>query len=204
MKRVIVLMCGLAALCTPGYAGVTTFLTQAAYNAATGPEVLFVDFDGNPAGGAFVAGNTFSPAVAFGSPEAADPTLVLWNSDAITDAGSTAMDVGPLSGWFADPVFAFAFELLSASSAETISLYDSGDNLLGTVIAPNPAGFFGVVSDIAVKRFVIANGLFPTGGRDRFFVDDFRVNQAIPVPSAVLLGTLGASLVGWMRRRKTL
>jgi len=202
MKWATVLVCSLAALCVPGYAGVTVFSTQTAYDAATGPELFFLNFDGNPPGGALVPGNSFSPAVSFGSPEAADPTLVLWNSDAISDAGSNS--VGPMSGLFTDPVSAFAFEFSSASSAETISLYDVSDTLLGAVVAPNPAGFFGVVSDEGVKRFVITNGLFPTGARDRFFMDSFRANQVVPVPSAVLLGTLGAGLVGWLRRRRTL
>jgi hypothetical protein len=201
MKWVAALVCTVAVLSVPGYAGVTVFSTEAAYDAATGPELFFLDFDGSPGGGALVAGNSFSPAVSFGSPEAADPTQVLWNSDAITDAGPT---VGPMSGLFTNPVFAFAFDFSSASSAETISLYDVGDTLLDAVVAPNPSGFFGVVSDEAVKRFVITNGLFPTGGRDRFFVDSFRANGVVPVPSAVLLGTIGAGLVGWLRRRRTL
>jgi hypothetical protein len=204
MKWATVLVCGLTALCVPGYASVTVFSTQTAYDTATGPEIFFLDFDGNPVGGAFVAGNSFSPAVTFGSPEAADPTQVLWNSDAITDAGSTSANVGPMSGLFTDPVRAFAFEFSSASSAETVSLYDGGDNLLAAVVAPNPSGFFGVTSDTAVQRFVLTNGLFPAGGRDRFFVDSFRANEVVPVPSAALLGALGAGLVGWLRRHRAL
>ena len=61
--------------------------------------------------------------------------------------------------------------------AETVDLYDESDVLLGTVTAPNPSGFFGVISTKPIKKFVINNGEFSPGNRDRFFVDDFRANK---------------------------
>src|SRR4029453_16762416 len=78
----------------------TTYSNVAAYTAASGPQQLFIDFNGNPVGGAIVDGSTFNGGVAFGSPEASNPANVLWNDDAISDAGSTTASngVGPMDG----------------------------------------------------------------------------------------------------------
>lgn len=161
-------------------AAVVVFDNEVDYNAAVGPQIFLINFDGSPPGGASVSGASFSPAVAFGSPEASDPTLVLWNSDAISDNGSTIAlnGVGPLDGVFTDPVYAFALVFSSASQAETVSLYDEAHNLIDMVTAPNASGFFGVLSDTSIKSLFVDNGNFPnTGDPDRFFIDDFRANE---------------------------
>lgn len=162
-------------------AAVTVFSTEADYNAATGAQIFLIDFNPSPDPPEYVGGDTFSSAVTFRSPEASDPTEVLWSSNAITDAGSTTASnsVGPMDGVFTDAVYAFALVFLSAQYAETVSLYDESDNLLGTVTAPNPSGFFGVLSDTPIKRFVIDNGEFPNEDPDRFFIDDFRANDPL-------------------------
>jgi len=184
MKKYIVTLIGLViVLVMMGQtkAAVTVFSNEVDYDAATGPQIFLINFDGNPPGGTYADGASFSSAITFGSPEASDPTKVWWNSDAITDAGSTTAPnyVGPMDGVFTDPVYAFALVFLSAGEAETIYLYDESNNLLGTVTAPNPSGFFGVLSDTPIKKFVIDNGVFPNGWPDRFFIDDFRANEPL-------------------------
>ena len=170
----------LVSLLLAGYstAALTVYSTESAYNDATGPEIFFIDFNGST--GSLVEGNSFGPEVTFGSPEASDPNKVLWNSDAITDAGSTTAinRVGPIDGMFTDPVKAFGLYFSSSGVPEKVSLYDSNDVLIGDVNAPNPSGFFGVISDEPIKSFLIDNG-DANAGPDRFFIDDFRANDLI-------------------------
>lgn len=179
MKTRIVLSIAILAFAMSGQvrAAVVVFGNQPDYDAAVGPQIFLINFDGST--GTLVSGSSFSAAVTFGSPEASDPSQVLWNSDAITDAGSTTAGnaVGPMNGVFTDPVYAFALEFSSATENETVYLYDEGAALIGTVTAPNASGFFGVLSDTPIQSFLIDNGNFPGGDPDRFFIDDFRANE---------------------------
>lgn len=176
-KTMLLLVVALAFIMTPETQGaVAVFGTEVAYNAATGPQIFLIDFIGSAG---YVGGDSFSSAVTFGSPEATDPTEVLHSGGAMSDAGSTTAlnGVGPVDGVFTDPVYAFALEFSSAGEAETVYLYDESDVLIDAVTAPNAWGFFGVLSDTPIKKFVLENGEFSPGNRDRFFVDDFRANE---------------------------
>lgn len=163
-------------VCVPKVTGLQVFNNSGDYDEACQEDAFSINFDGNPPGGAAVAGGTFSPHVAFSSPEAADPTQVWWNSNAITDMGSTTASngVGPLGGVFTQAVSGFSLVFSSAGEKPTVELYDGGGALIGVVLAPSASGFFGVHSETPIKSFIIRNGLFAsTGGRDRFFIDDF-------------------------------
>jgi hypothetical protein len=163
-------------------ADVTVYSDEAAYDAAAGPSDFCLTFNGSP--GAFVSGASFSADVIFGSPEASDPTLVNWSSDALSDAGSTTAPngVGPLSGVFTGTAMAFKLNFLSAANAPSVDLYDAAGVLIAPVVAPSGSGFFGVVSDTAVKRFIIRPGTFEDGTRDRFFIDDFCATAIVEAP----------------------
>ena len=114
-------------------------------------------------------------------------------------------NVGPLSIDFTDPLtFAFSLDFSSAGEQETVKLYDSSNTLITSVLAPNASGFFGLVSDTAIDSVIIRNGIFPaSGNRDRFFIDNLRVN-AVPVPAAIwLFGSGIVALAGFARRKNT-
>lgn len=183
---------------------VAIFADAPSYSAAVGSELFLIDFNPSPPGGGVVDGNTLSPYATFGSPEAADPTKVVWSSDAITDAGSTVAlnSVGPISIDFGTPVFAFSLDFSSAAMAHTVELYDVGGILIGSALAPNASGFFGVRSDIAIDTAIVRNGLFSPGNRDRYFIDDLRAH-AVPEPSTWLLVGAGLIAVTTWRRRTT-
>jgi hypothetical protein len=60
-------------------------------------------------------------------------------------------------------------------------------------------GFFGLISDAAITSFIIRNGEFSPGERDRFFVDDFRASA---VPEPALIALLGGGVAGAAIRRR--
>ena len=130
----------LAVFVAPMEAAVFSFTNEAAYDVAVGAELFFIDFDGLPVG---TSDGNFLGQVDFGSPESATPTDVLFNSDAMTDGGSTiaANFVGPIDGTFATPVNAFGLVFSSSGTPQTVEIYDASDGLIGSV-ASNPGGFF--------------------------------------------------------------
>ena len=160
-----------------------TFDSAASYAAATGPQLWLIDFNSSP--NAAVPGNSFGSDVTFSSPESATPAMVIWSSDALTDAGSTTApnNVGPIGGVFTSPVSAFAFDYVSGGLG-SVTLYDAGGSEIAVVTPISDSGFFGVVSDTPIKSFAIVGRDFteaelPGGGIDRIFIDNFRVNQLL-------------------------
>lgn len=131
---------------------------------------------------------------------------MLWNSNALTDAGSTVAlnSVGPVSIDFTDPsIFNFSLTFSSAGLQETIELYDNTDTLLASVLSPNANGFFGLTSDVAIDYVIIRNGELPGVGNDRFFIDNLSADAVVPVPAAAWLFGAGlVGLIGIARRKK--
>ena len=121
--------------------------------------------------------------------------LVFYGSDAMTDAGSMVAGnfVGPIDGVFlAGPIRAFRLTFSSSGNPQVVELYRADATVIGSAISP-ANGFFGVVANESIHSFVIRNGEFSPGERDRYFIDDFAAN-AVPEPKLLTLLVLALSL----------
>jgi hypothetical protein len=87
-----------------------------------------------------------------------------------------------------------------------LEVFDVGNNLLGYVDWVISENFSGMLTLSTLPATNIAYAVF--GARDAVngssvYADNFTF-EPIPAPGALLLGGIGAGLVGWLRRRRTL
>lgn len=88
-----------------------------------------------------------------------------------------------------------------------LEIFDSGNTSLGYTDLVIPGSFTGMET-LSLSASNIAYAIF--GARDAssgssVYSDNFTYDSTpIPGPGAIFLGGLGASLVGWMRRRRTM
>jgi len=85
----------------------------------------------------------------------------------------------------------------SAGGPEILSVYNSGGVLLESHVLTSGLNIYAVITrptyDISIIEL----------SGEYFAADDLQFN-VIPAPGAMLLGTIGVGVVGWLRRRKTL
>lgn len=192
------------AAAVPAQAALQLYTNEADYLAAVGATTAFTGFDGAP--GAEVPGNAFLPEVFFAS----CPTdfnscgaTVFHNSNAITDMGGSPAPngVARVAGLFTVPVQAFGFNYISGGMG-SLALITQGDGLAILNVGSTTAGFVGVVADSTIIAFGGVNHEFDTAGnRDRYFIDDFRINAPVPEPGTLLLAAAGVAMLMTRRRR---
>lgn len=82
--------------------------------------------------------------------------------------------------------------LIDTVAASGIGLQDTNWTIQSYTVSP--------VGNLVNLEFLAVGTSDSLGG----YIDDVQLTPTIPVPGAIVLGALGTSLVGWMRRRRTL
>jgi len=199
----------------------TTYSDQASFLAAAGGASLaFEDFEGfgdeilqtldtTTSQGPISPGD-IPPGVVFSSTGGSTDDLYIapagYSPAIITDSLFANYFYTPLIADFAPGVTAVGSDVISwdAGGMITITIWDSTGASYEETTTPGDTSpsYFGLVATSGqVVRLEYAPSILTAG------IDNIHFGQAgpaVPAPGALLLGTMGASLVGWMRRRRTL
>jgi hypothetical protein len=129
------------------------------------------------------------------------PDNVWWDQVIPVEEGGPATTT-----WsFATPLVGFGayWDLAGPGGpGKNLALFLNG-TLVGTEIAnTTQGGFFGVTSSVSFNSVLVTSGS-ESGWCETYEMDDM-VYAPIPAPGAILLGSIGVSIVGWLRRRRTL
>lgn len=146
----------------------------------------------------FLAG-TVTPRLPVISMDAAMPTQPVLRPDGPPDYGTYQGDF-----WMQFPAsmlnVTFDSGYWDGVGTAVVDVYDPAMGLLTSLSNTNTGVFTFGISGLGPIGYVYFNSIADPAGGD---IDNLAFN-AIPAPGALLLGALGAGLVGWMRRRRAM
>ena len=132
--------------------------------------------------------------------------IVLNFSSPVSDVQAFFSDTAPLGNYVISAYDSTStlLESVTVLSSETLPPGYAGSTFPPPGTTPLPGIYVGFTRSAADIAWVQIGRSTATG--DSFAIDDVRFvsGGVIPAPGAILLGTMGAGLVGWLRRRKTL
>ena len=202
VRAAIVVSC-FAILACPAFAAPVYSVDRASFDAATGGGLNFESFEADFAVADTIAFAGFTVSETLGTNILGQlrnfPGLV---DGAITD-GTGALgydDNGSSVGTFfsfAAPVTAFGLDI-ATNPGSTVTIGGSvSDSLILTADTPS---FWGVIDTAGITSIS-----FDASGEPEVGFDAVSFGQiVVPAPGAILLGAIGAGLVGWLRRGRTL
>lgn len=204
MKRLITICTIVAVVSCSAIGAPTYFTSRAAFDAATGgglsfegfeadfdvwnTPVVFSDFSVEETGGAnhLVQARLYSPTFDAGITEGIGALGYQDNGDSVVTFFS-----------FNAPVNAFGLDITSCQGDTTMTI--GNDVSYALDLTEDIPAFWGVI-DFAGISSISFNA---AGALDGLAFDAASYN-VIPAPGAILLGSIGVGLVGWLRRRRTL
>jgi len=197
MKKLLMTICLVAAfliISSPAMALVTVDFEGIPEN--------YLYFGGNQNLGAYYAGLNFGPDATILDQFRHGYNWVLFPSHS-GDAVLTSVSVPSIRVDFLGSTTNYVEAWYTSLSTLYLEAYDAGDNLLANTSGSSNNETNSLIS-LSWGPGNIAYIIFHDNS-SQFTLDDFAYEaNVIPAPGAILLGSIGISLVGWLRRRRTL